>query len=160
MLSVLIFSDLQCPDCAAFQRTLDETLAPRFAGRVYFDHRDFPLPRHTWARAAAVAAHALDAQRPGLGPAFRRWTLDRIAEINAGRFEDFLVRFAAGHDADPARASGPAFEAVVEASFRDGIARGVARTPTVLVGDVPFVESFAIDAVAAAIEEALAGVRT
>lgn len=53
---VLIYEDLQCPDCAAFRRMMDEKILPRYASEVAFVHRDFPLAKHAWARKAAVAA--------------------------------------------------------------------------------------------------------
>ena len=52
---VLIYEDLQCPDCAAFRRMMDEKILPRYQDRVAFVHRDFPLAKHAWARKAAVA---------------------------------------------------------------------------------------------------------
>lgn len=159
LLSVLVFSDLQCPDCAAFQRTLDEILVPRFDGRVSFEHRDFPLPKHTWARRAAVAAQAFEAQRAGLGSEFRRWILERVLEIDAEGLPGYVAQFAGEYDADSTRTAGAEFEAAVEASYRDGVARGVARTPTVIVGEVPFVEHFSVEALSAAIEAALGEVR-
>ena len=53
---VIIYEDLQCPDCADFRRMLDTQLLPRFAAKVAFEHRDFPLAKHAWARKAAIAA--------------------------------------------------------------------------------------------------------
>ena len=53
---VLIYEDLQCPDCADFRTMLDQQLLPRYAATVRFEHRDFPLAKHAWARKAAIAA--------------------------------------------------------------------------------------------------------
>ncbi|HPQ16423.1 MAG TPA: thioredoxin domain-containing protein, partial [Bryobacteraceae bacterium] len=53
---VVIYEDLQCPDCANFRRMLDEKLLPKYAATVAFEHRDFPLPKHSWARKAAIAS--------------------------------------------------------------------------------------------------------
>ena len=50
---VLIYEDLQCPDCADFRIMLDQQLLPRYAATVRFEHRDFPLAKHAWARKAA-----------------------------------------------------------------------------------------------------------
>ena len=63
---VLIYEDLQCPDCAEFRRMMDEKILPRYAERVAFVHRDFPLAKHAWARKAAIAALAT----VELGPVF------------------------------------------------------------------------------------------
>ena len=53
---VLIYEDLQCPDCTDFRRMLDTQLLPRYAAKVRFEHRDFPLAKHVWARKAAISA--------------------------------------------------------------------------------------------------------
>jgi len=53
---VVAYEDLQCPDCAVYRRMMDERLLPAYRDKVAFEHRDFPLPRHTWARKAAIAA--------------------------------------------------------------------------------------------------------
>ena len=57
---VIVYEDLQCPDCADFRVMLDEKLLPRFASTVRFEHRDFPLAKHAWARKAAIAARFFD----------------------------------------------------------------------------------------------------
>ncbi|NWF85183.1 MAG: thioredoxin domain-containing protein, partial [Bryobacteraceae bacterium] len=46
---VVIYEDLQCSDCAAFRKMLDEKLLPRYGSKVAFEHRDFPLAKHSWA---------------------------------------------------------------------------------------------------------------
>ncbi|MEZ5401742.1 MAG: thioredoxin domain-containing protein [Bryobacteraceae bacterium] len=156
---VLIFEDMQCPDCVAFREMLDEKLLPRFGARAAFEHRDFPLPKHTWARAAAVAARFFEARQPELGARFRQWTMQSMDDINAGEFEDFLREFAAQNECDAEAALAALqdrqFAGLVERDYQDGVARGVRRTPTVLVGDVPFVERFKVEQVATAIEAAL-----
>jgi len=35
---VLIYEDLQCPDCAEFRRMMDEKILPRYGERVAFIH--------------------------------------------------------------------------------------------------------------------------
>ena len=50
---VLIYEDLQCPDCADFRQMMDTHLLPKYGATVTFEHRDFPLAKHAWARKAA-----------------------------------------------------------------------------------------------------------
>ena len=55
-----VFSDYQCPSCKTLY---EDTLKPLitdyvFKGTVYLIHRDFPLPMHAHARAAAIYANA------------------------------------------------------------------------------------------------------
>ena len=160
---VLIFEDLQCPDCAGFRLMLDEKLLPRYGGKVTFEHRDFPLAKHAWARQAAIAARYLEDARPGAGVAYRRHCFDHLSEITADNFTDRLASFATGKGLDPGKAiaslADSRLAAQVEEDFQDGVARGIAHTPTILVNGHPFVEHFEFEDVAKAIDAELAAAR-
>lgn len=160
-LRVLIYEDLQCPDCAAFRKMLDEQLLPRYSARVAFVHRDFPLAKHVWARKAAIAARFFAEVKPELGIAYRRHIMATIPETTAENFEDKLAEFAAknGVDAAQARAAldDKRLAALVERDFQDGVARGVVKTPTVFVSGKPFIEHFSIEEISRAIDDAFAG---
>lgn len=158
---VLIYEDLQCPDCAAFRRMLDEKILPRYAERVAFVHRDFPLAKHAWARKAAIAARYFSRVKPDLGLAYRRHIMATIQETRADNFNDKLSAFARDNGLDPAQAIAALDDrqlaALVERDFQDGVARGVAKTPTVFVGGKPFIEHFAFEDISQSIEDELIG---
>ena len=157
---VLIYEDLQCTDCAEFRRLLDEKILPRYAGRVAFVHRDFPLAKHAWARQAAIAARYFGEKKPELGFAFRRQMLAGIQETTPGNFKERLARFARENGADATAAvaalDDPKLAAAVERDFEDGVARGVIHTPTVLVNGRAFIEHVSFEEISAALDEALA----
>ncbi len=157
---VLIYEDLQCPDCAAFRRMLDEKILPRYAERVAFVHRDFPLAKHAWARKAAIAARYFSEVKPELGLAYRRHIMATIQETRADNFNEKLSAFARDSGVDPAQAiaalDDQRLAALVERDFQDGVARGVAKTPTVFVSGKPFIEHFSFEDISQSIEDALA----
>lgn len=157
---VLIYEDLQCPDCAAFRRMMDEKILPRYGERVAFIHRDFPLAKHAWARKAAIAARYFAGVKPELGLAYRRHIMATIQETQADNFNDKLSAFARDNGADPAQAvaalDDQRLAALVERDFQDGVARGVAKTPTVFVSGKPFIEHFSFEDISQSIEDALA----
>lgn len=157
---VVIYEDLQCPDCAVFRDMLDKTLLPQFGSKVAFEHRDFPLAKHAWARKEAIAARFFASISPGVAVEFRRAMMSHISEIKAGGFNDHLAAFARAHGIEPEKALAALDDnklaAAVEADFEEGVARGIAHTPTVLVNGEPFVESFPVEDVAKSIERALA----
>jgi protein-disulfide isomerase len=157
---VVIYEDLQCPDCADFRVMLDEKLLPRYASTVRFEHRDFPLAKHAWARKAAIAARFFEESKPGVGLAYRKYSLTNLREITADSFNDRLSQFAKDHGVDPAKAvaslDDARLAALVEEDYQEGVARGIAHTPTVLVNGRPFVETFAVEDVAKAIDAELA----
>lgn len=157
---VIIYEDLQCSDCAVFRTMLDEHLLPRYASSVRFEHRDFPLAKHAWARKAAIAARYFEEAEPGLGLAFRKYSMANQSEINADNFNDRLSHFAQAHGVEPAKALAALSDArladLVEKDYQEGVARGIAHTPTVLVNGRPFIETFAVEDVAKAIDAELA----
>jgi protein-disulfide isomerase len=158
---VLIYEDLACPDSAAFRRMLDEKILPLYAARVAFVHRDFPLAKHAWAKKAAIAARYFAALKPELGLAYRRHILATIRETTPENFNGRLSQFARenGTDAAPALAGlrDRRLAALVERDLQDGVARDVAKTPTVFVGDQSFIEQFSFEEISKAVDEALAG---
>lgn len=158
---VIAYEDLQCPDCAAYRKMLDERLLAAYGAKVAFEHRDFPLPKHSWARRAAVAARFFDEAKPELGIAFRRHMFTSIRATTDANFMERLKAFAAGNDVPPERAVSaldqPRYKSLVEKDYQEGIARGVSRTPTVFVNGEPFVETFTVEQLSKAIEAALAG---
>jgi protein-disulfide isomerase len=156
---VMIFEDLQCSDCKILRDMLDEVILPKYGGSVAFEHKDFPLPRHEWARPAAVAARHFDQVRDGLGFQFRRYCFDKQRQITLSGLPDEIREFAARAGCDPAAARAALTDKVlldaVESDFQEGLARGIARTPTVLVGAEVLVETFPVEAMANAIDLAL-----
>lgn len=56
-ISLVEFSDFQCPACRAFFPTVDELIKIN-ADRIYFVYRHFPLPQHSFGKKAAQIAIA------------------------------------------------------------------------------------------------------
>ena len=102
---VIAYEDLQCSDCATYRRMLDETLLPSYRDSVAFEHREYPLPKHAWARTAAIAACYFDELKPEIGVAFRRYCFAKQHEIQPHEFEDRVREFAESHGIDPAGAT-------------------------------------------------------
>jgi protein-disulfide isomerase len=59
-LTVEVYSDYECPSCAAFYRDVMPLLVTGYVqtGKVRLLHRDFPLPQHPYAKLAARYANA------------------------------------------------------------------------------------------------------
>lgn len=158
---VLVFEDLQCPDCAAFRRMLDEKLLPKYKATVAFEHRDFPLAKHAWARKASIAARFFEQEAgPELGLAYRKQTMSALREITVDNFNERLAAFARNNKVDPQKAiqalDDPKLAELVEADFQDGVARGVSKTPTAFVNGTPFIERFTFEEISKEIDRALA----
>ncbi len=59
--TVVEYSDFQCPACAAFEPLIVRVMA-EFGTRVRFVYRHFPLQQHAHSQAAALAAEAAGRQ--------------------------------------------------------------------------------------------------
>ncbi|MBM3795639.1 MAG: hypothetical protein FJW31_16640 [Acidobacteria bacterium] len=157
---VVVYENLQCGDCQTYRLMLDSALLPRFGAAVAFEHRDFPLPKHNWARLAAAAARYFDSIDPAQGVQFRRRTLAQIKQLGVDTFLSHVSSFAAEHGQSAATAlaaiGDPRWSAAVEADYQEGVARGVVKTPTVYVQDRAFIEIFTEAELSQAIQEALA----
>jgi len=160
---VVIYEDLQCPDCAHFRVVLDQQLLPKYGSQVEFVHRDFPLAKHPWARTAAIAARYFAEKDPKLGLEFRRHTMATQRQTNPENFNDRLKAFAKDHGIDPEEAvaalSNARYAEAVEKDFQEGVGRGIVHTPTALVNGVPFIETFTFEEISKGIDDALAQTR-
>jgi protein-disulfide isomerase len=157
---VQIYEDLQCPDCAEFRLMLDGKLLPKYAGKVAFEHFDFPLAKHSWARRAAVASRFFQDVSPELAVKFRKFMLAGIPAATSANFNERLADFAKNNGCDPAQAvaalEDDRYATAVERDFKEGVARGVSKTPTVFVNGRAFVETFSFEDVSQAIDAELA----
>jgi protein-disulfide isomerase len=157
---VIIYEDLQCPDCANFRVMLDQQILPKYGDRVEFVHRDFPLAKHAWARRAAIAARFFTEKDPQLGLEYRRHTMATQGEATADNFKDRLAEFARQHGINPEEAlaalDNPHYAELVEKDYQEGVGRGIVHTPTALVNGAPFIETFTFEEISKGIDDALA----
>jgi protein-disulfide isomerase len=149
--TVVEFTDYQCPVCAQAQPVL-ERLVTEYGDRVRFVIRDFPLSMHKDAEKAAEAAEA--AREQG-----KYWDFTAILFRNQSALStDQLKQYAGviGLDRkkfDAALDSGK-FAPQVERDMRDGQKIGVNATPTFFVNGRQVTDR-SYEALKAAIEEAL-----
>ena len=130
----IIYEDLQCPDCAVFREMMDKQILPKYGDRVAFEHRDFPIPRHKWARQSAIAARYFESVDPKLALEWRRYSLANHNEITAETFNDKFSEWAKAHGIDPAKATAAlgdkALAAAVEDDYQDAVACNAVATDT------------------------------
>lgn len=160
---VVVYEDLQCPDCAIYRKMMDEQLLPKFGAIAAFEHRDFPLEKHKWARKAAIAARFFQSSNPATALEFRRLVMSHQTEIDPDNFNARPSEFAKKHGIDSGKVMAALDEAKyakpVEDDYQDGIARGVSKTPTVFVNGEPFIERFEFEELAKSIDAALRTVK-
>jgi protein-disulfide isomerase len=133
--TVVEFSDFQCPYCGAVQPTL-RALLPAYGTDVRLVFKHFPLSFHAYARTTAIAAECARAQS-------RFWELHDLvfagqaALFGSGAFETNLTAVASRTGLDVANwqacRSDPAMAARVDADLSVGILVGVTGTPSFVV---------------------------
>lgn len=159
---VVIYEDLQCSDCAIFRSMMDKELLPRFGTKVAFEHRDFPLAKHAWARTAAIVARGLGETDPKAAVRLRQYLLANMKSITPENFAAKIDAWAKAQKLDGAKLleslKDKKIADLVEADYQDGVARGIARTPTVLVNGEPFIETIVLADIIKAIERELSAV--
>jgi protein-disulfide isomerase len=95
--AIVIFEDLECPDCARAAPLVAE------ASRTYkipLVRHDFPLPMHPWAYDAAVLARYFDTHSKAVGNEFRDTVFRHQLEITKDTLRAFAEKFAVAHKID------------------------------------------------------------
>jgi protein-disulfide isomerase len=130
--AIVMFEDLQCPDCARANSMVREVAAAHKVPVVVYD---FPLPMHNWAFEAAVWARYFDYISSDLGNDFRKFIYANQLQISRDNLLQWAQKFAGENktavplDKDP---DGKLAE-LVKADFALGQRIGVEHTPTIWV---------------------------
>ncbi len=133
-ITVVMFSDFQCPACAGAYPALKKVMA-EYPGKIRFVVRDFPLVNiHDFAFTAAIAANAAKKQ----GKYFEY--TDLLYGNQESLDDDALLGYAKRLNLDLKQFmkdfKDPALIAEVERDMRDGNRYGVSSTPTIFVNGV------------------------
>lgn len=149
--TVVEFTDYQCPSCGAMYPVIEETLKT-YGNRVRFVLRDFPLDQHANARKAAEAADAANAQG-------KFWEYIAILFKNQSALDvPSLKKYASEIGLDRAKfdaaLDGGTYAAEVSRDRFDGEFYGVDSTPSIFINGIRLREMTA-EALKAAIDRAL-----
>jgi protein-disulfide isomerase len=146
------FTDFECPSCAGMQPVLD-TVLQSYGNRVRFVVRNFPLSKHAHARKAAEAADAANAQ----GKFFEYTALlfkrqSALDEASLKKYATEVGLDRARFDADLAAGT---YAAEVKHDMDEGEIYGVEGTPTIFINGVMLLD-LSEAGLRAAIDRALA----
>jgi protein-disulfide isomerase len=134
-ITLVIFSDFECPYCRAFARTVRDNVPQKYPNDVRVIFKDFPIQSiHPWAFAAAEAAHCLAVQKPDAFWAFHDWIFQHQEEINPGNLRDKVGAFAKEQNVDSDKVLScldtHAMGLEVNDSIQAGQALQIQQTPT------------------------------
>jgi protein-disulfide isomerase len=148
-LTLVVFSDFECPICREEAKSLRENVPKEFPSEVRVVFKNYPLPTiHPWAVAAAIAGRCVFEQKAEAFWAFHDWIYDKQPEITADNLQAKVLEWAKSATLDTlglqhcieTRATEPE----VNAEIADAKRLNVEATPTLflngrrMVGQVPW----------------------
>jgi len=133
--TIVEFSDLQCPHCKDAQPILDKLLIDEPTAKFVF--QQYPLPSHNWAAKAASYADCIGRTNKDAFWKFVQKTFDEQNNITESNADEKLTAFAdeagaKGADA-AACAAKPDTKTRIDQSVALGTSVGVTGTPTVYI---------------------------
>ncbi len=150
--TIVEFTDFQCPSCAAAQPTL-ERLVAEYGDRVRLVVRDFPLEQHEFALKAAEAAEAARAQ--GKYWEYANLLFTNQKALGVDKLKEYATRLGLDRQKFDAALDSGQMADKVQRDLLDGISLGVGSTPSFFVnGRIANDRSY--EGLKAAIEKALA----
>jgi protein-disulfide isomerase len=130
--AIIVFEDLQCPDCARAAPLVEQVAKVE---KVPVVRHDFPLPMHNYSRQAAIIARYFDTKSKKLGDEWRDYVFANQTAITPENLNSKAQAFATSHGTampfmlDP----GGKLAAKVQADFALGQRIGIQHTPTIFV---------------------------
>jgi protein-disulfide isomerase len=136
--TVVVFSDFQCPMCRQEADVIHRQILEAFPTQVHIYFRDFPLESlHNWARPAAVAGRCVYKQNPEAFWQYHDWIYDNQTYIGLDNLNSKLQEFATAKGLDGMQLSrcieSKATDAEVKASMAIGSSLSLNSTPTIFV---------------------------
>jgi protein-disulfide isomerase len=135
------FGDFQCPACGAEYPIITQLLQ-NYGNKINFVFRNFPLPQHQNAQAAAEAAEAAGAQ----GKFFEMYNMlytnqSSWGETDANKSMSYFTQYAKALRLDMNKwtsdVKSSKYKNKIQKDIDDGYAVGVNATPTFFLNGVP-----------------------
>ncbi len=130
--ALVVFEDLQCPQCARAAPLLNQASQTY---KIPLVQHDFPLPMHNWSMNAAIIARYFDTHSKTLGNAFRDYVFEHQREILPDNLRSYAEKFATEHKVELPFVVDPAgkLSALVIADRDLGKSINLDHTPTIYI---------------------------
>jgi protein-disulfide isomerase len=128
--TIVEFSDFQCPYCARLQPTLRDVLKayPKDVKLVY---KDFPLSFHKQAKNAAKASRAAGEQ--GKYWEMHDLIFENFSKVNEAMFKDFATKLNLDMDKFLADFNSTKYDSLIQQDINLGRQAGVTGTPSLFM---------------------------
>lgn len=154
--TIVVYSDLQCPYCASFHQTLKQISAD-FPEQVRLVYKHFPLDQlHPQAGPAAEASECLAEQKGNEG----FWQFIDLLFENQKRLEESLYqelaqKLGANMEQFNDCLSSQKYKEKVKENYQEGVKVGVRGTPASFINNQPFFGALPYQTLKKTIEGAL-----
>jgi len=130
--AIVVFEDLQCPDCRRAAPLLTEAAKTY---KIPLVIHDFPLPQHTWSFQTTIIARYFDSKSKDMGRDYRNYIYKHQLEITPENLRQYAQRFAQDHKVDLPFVVDPQGKLAdeVTADRQLGERIGIQHTPTIYV---------------------------
>lgn len=137
-LTIVLYSDFQCPACKEEAKTIRENVAKDYPTQVRVYFKDFPLEQiHPWAKSGAIAGRCMYRQTPAAFWDYYDWAYEHQADITPENLKDKVLEFAKTKNLDTLQLGRcmdtKATEAEVAKSQAEGAALKIDQTPTLFI---------------------------
>jgi protein-disulfide isomerase len=135
--TIVEYSDFQCPFCSKGYNTLEKEVLPEYKDKVRFYYKHYPLPFHPWAEAGAVAAECAKQQKPEAYWKLYSSFFENQAQINKDNVKAKATEFLADQKVDMTKWN-DCFDnnkslPQVKAQMQEGASVGVRGTPGFII---------------------------
>ncbi len=128
--TIVEFSDFQCPYCSRLQSTLKQVL-DAYPDDVRLVFKDFPLSFHQQARNAAKASHAAGEQ--GKYWEMHDLIFENYNKLDENKFKEFAVKLNLNIEKFMADYKSNKYDNQIQEDFNLGKSIGVTGTPTLFL---------------------------
>jgi protein-disulfide isomerase len=130
--AIIVFEDMQCPDCARAEPLLKDA---EKTYKIPLVRYDFPLPMHNWSYNAHIMARYFDSKSKELGEEFRHFIFMNQNSITRDNLRGTAEKWGEQHNAPLPFVVDPTgrFAQEVKADFDLGQRVGVQHTPTIYI---------------------------
>lgn len=147
--TMVVFSDFQCPNCKEEAKLMRENIPAKFPTQVRLYFKNYPLEQiHPWAKPAAIAGRCVFRQSPTAFWKYHDWIYEHQGEITPENFKDTVLNWAKSADLDLLQfgrcVDTKATEPEIDKEIAEGRSLNVDATPTTfingrrLVGNYPW----------------------
>jgi protein-disulfide isomerase len=138
--TIVVFSDFQCPYCRSLAQSMRQNVPKSFPKDVRVEFADFPLEsKHPWARAAAEASHCIGDNNNNAFWDFHDWIFEHQGDIDpeGKNLRDKVLEYAKQQNLDAAKLTtcldGHTTGEEVASNQKKAFLLGVQQTPTFFI---------------------------